>query len=211
MADNKNLEFWKSVEKTDPSKTKKVNFGGNKYTAIDPYYRIKNATEKLGMYGEGWGFRSSDIEELKIDDENWVAKFKGIFFYKLDGKVGEFPVFSSSKMIYKTNGANGYLKIDDDYAKKIYTDALTKALSYLGFNTDIFMGKFEDEKYVAEMMKVSSEVTEARLVQLDYELKACTTAPEVTILYQSLEGNEKVNKTVLSKFSERTTELKASV
>lgn len=211
MAENKdNLKLWDKVEKTDPGKTKKVDFGGNKYTAIDPYYRIKNATKELGMYGEKWGFRDVEIKELKLNDENWMAVFKGVFFYEFENKKGEFPISSSSKLAYMTNGGKGYLKVDDDYAKKIYTDALTKALSYLGFNADIFMGKFEDEKYVAEMKKVSADVAEERLVQLDYELKACATAPEVTILYQSLEKNEKVNKIVLEKFSKRTGELKPS-
>ena len=43
MAENKNnLKLWDKVEKTDPSKTKEVDFGGNKYTAIDPYYRIRD-------------------------------------------------------------------------------------------------------------------------------------------------------------------------
>ena len=42
-------------------------------------------------------------------------------------------------------------KPDHDALKKAGTDALTKCLSYLGFNADIFMGKFDDNKYVAEM------------------------------------------------------------
>ena len=39
-------------------------------------------------------------------------------------------------------------KIDDEYAKKSATDALTKGLSMIGFNSDIFLGKYDDNKYV---------------------------------------------------------------
>ena len=34
--------------------------------------------------------------------------------------------------------------------KKALTDAITKGLSYLGFNADVFLGMFDDNKYVSE-------------------------------------------------------------
>ena len=43
--------------------------------------------------------------------------------------------------------------LDDNFAKKIETDTLTKAISKLGFNADIFMGKFDDVRYLAEITK----------------------------------------------------------
>jgi hypothetical protein len=42
-------------------------------------------------------------------------------------------------------------KPDADFAKKVETDALTKGLSKLGFNADVFMGLYDDHKYVQEM------------------------------------------------------------
>ena len=45
----------------------------------------------------------------------------------------------------------GYLKVDDEFAKKVQTNAITKGLSALGFNSDVFEGKFDDNKYVNEM------------------------------------------------------------
>ena len=47
--------------------------------------------------------------------------------------------------------------VDADFAKKIETDALTKALSKLGFNADVFMGRFDDTKYVLEMQQKHRE------------------------------------------------------
>lgn len=41
--------------------------------------------------------------------------------------------------------------LDDNFAKKIETDTLTKAISKLGFNADIFMGKFDDVRYLKEI------------------------------------------------------------
>ena len=54
---------------------------------------------------------------------------------------------------------NAKLKIDDNFAKKLETDTLTKAISKLGFNADIFMGKFDDTKYLAEIKKEFAEPT----------------------------------------------------
>lgn len=45
----------------------------------------------------------------------------------------------------------GYLKVDDEAYKKIETNTVSKALAKLGFNADVFMGKFEDNNYVQEL------------------------------------------------------------
>ena len=42
-------------------------------------------------------------------------------------------------------------KKDTDCMKKATTDGLTKCLSFLGFNADIFLGKFDDCKYVQQV------------------------------------------------------------
>ena len=47
--------------------------------------------------------------------------------------------------------------VDADFAKKIETDALTKALSKIGFNADVFMGLYDDHKYVAMIQEEFKE------------------------------------------------------
>ena len=66
------------------------------------------------------------------------------FKRKVNAKEGEIPIHSSIK--YSSNG-----RIDDDFFKKVATDGLTKGLSKLGFNADVFMGMFDDNKYVNAM------------------------------------------------------------
>ena len=65
MSDN--LKIWKSVEKTNPAHTKKVTFG-RAITAIDPYHQIKNATEKFGAVGIGWGWSIERVEYLPTNE-----------------------------------------------------------------------------------------------------------------------------------------------
>ena len=137
-----NLELWISVEKTDPKHTKSANVRGNKITAIAPQRQVKNATEKFGPYGKGWGFKEIDFDFSMVPVNN-VIIFKGLFFYP----DGQFPIVSSIAAYMD----KAQKMPDQDFAKKVETDALTKALSKLGFNADVFMGMYDDHKYVQMM------------------------------------------------------------
>ena len=143
-----NLELWRKVEKTNPKYTKQANVGGNKITSIAPQYQIMNVTEQFGSYGKTWGFKNIELDYTLVPEFNLIV-FKAIFFYP----DGEFPTINSIKMFID----NAKLKIDDNFAKKLETDTLTKAISKLGFNADIFMGKFDDTRYLAEITKEFAE------------------------------------------------------
>ena len=137
-----NLELWLSVEKTDPRHTKQANVRGNKITAIAPQHQIKIATSKFGAYGKGWGFKEINLDYSMLE-KTGIVVFKGVFFFGSDS----FPIISSISAF--KDGA--MTKPDADFAKKVETDALTKALSKLGFNADVFMGMYDDHKYVQMM------------------------------------------------------------
>ena len=143
-----NLELWHKVEKTNPKYTKQANVGGNKITSIAPQYQIMNVTEQFGSYGKTWGFKNIDLDYTLVPEYNLIV-FKAVFFYP----DGEFPTINSIKMFMD----NAKTKIDDNFAKKLETDTLTKAISKLGFNADIFMGKFDDTRYLAEITKEFAE------------------------------------------------------
>jgi hypothetical protein len=137
-----NLKLWDAVEKTNPNHTKKANVRGNNITAIAPQRQVKNATEQFGIYGQSWGFKAIAFDYAMLELTGIVV-FNGVFYFP----EGEFPI-SSSISAYRDNAR---LKPDADFAKKVETDALTKALSKLGFNADVFMGLYDDHKYVQMM------------------------------------------------------------
>jgi hypothetical protein len=139
-----NLELWNRVEKTNPKYTKNANVGGNKITSISPQFQIMNATEQFGSYGKSWGFKDIELDYTLVSEFHLII-FKATFFFP----EGEFPTINSIKMFMD----NAKLKIDDNFAKKVETDTLTKCLSKLGFNADIFMGKFDDTRYVEDLKK----------------------------------------------------------
>jgi len=149
-----NLELWNKVEKTDPKYTKEVGFG-RKFTSVNAQYQVRNATEQWGLYGAYWGIK--DIDYTFINDlphGEILVLAKAIFFFPSVGEhhAGEFPISSTIKMV-SFSKKDQSLHTDDEWAKKIETDITTKALSKLGFNADVFLGRYDDNRYVAEVKK----------------------------------------------------------
>jgi len=143
---NENLGIWSQVDKTDLSYTKNVNQRGG-YTAISPQYQLKEATKVFGPYGKGFGLSASDFD-MSLFDSLGVVMHKAKFFYVKDGERVEFPI---SNAIQATTGAGDKKRVDVDFAKKVETNTVSKALSKLGFNADVFMGMFEDNQYMQEL------------------------------------------------------------
>ena len=139
-----NLNLWNKVEKTNPKYTKRITLGRRSFTTIDAQYQIKNATEQFGSYGKGFGLCDVNYDIIPTNAGDILAAYKATFFYVEDGKRYEFPI--STGIFIEKKG-----RTDEDFSKKAETDMLTKALSKLGFNADIFMGRFDDKKYVDEI------------------------------------------------------------
>ncbi len=65
--------------------------------------------------------------------------------------------------------------MDDECFKKVSTDALTKGLSKLGFNSDIFLGMWDDNRYVNQVTEKFKTKTALTKIQLDAMKKAIST------------------------------------
>ena len=156
-----NMKIWNAVSETKPSQTKKVRQGARQFTAIDAYSQIEAATEQFGPVGKGWGWRI--LETGKLESAAFVLMK---FWWKEEEEIHDFEVFGGSKFL-KNDGK----PFDPDEAyKKALTDAITKALSYLGFNADVFTGKFDDNKYVQERkQEEQAEVSSADAAKADVE------------------------------------------
>mgnify|MGYP003655074771 CR=1 FL=1 len=134
-----NMEVWNRVCNTDPRHTKQVDTRGG-FTAIDAMYQVQNATEVFGPAGKGWGWYTGD----PIYPGNGTVVIKVTLWH------GDR---STSVEQFGQKAMNWGDKPDEDAFKKCVTDGLTKCLSYLGFNADVFLGRFDDSKYVKEMTR----------------------------------------------------------
>lgn len=191
-----NLSLWNNVEKTDPRHTKKVTFGRG-FTAIDPYYQIKCATEQFGPAGEGWGWDVVRVEEFRE-----IASM-GLLIRLWHGNREQYVEQWGQGSFYTDNNKT---KADHDVLKKATTDGITKCLSYLGFNADVFTGKFDDNKYVQQMNaefekeQISPEpINQAKVNNAAVSFKAridedCIeeTHEKVKIVFRGLSNDEKI-------------------
>lgn len=153
-----NLDFWNKVQETDPKYTKAFNRGGGfKGTSINPTYNNKKVTEQFGMCGTGWGWdvineRYQRGAPILINGKEVCKEITHVlqisFWYKLNGEIGRIPSFGQTS--YVGNNKNG-IYTDEEAPKKSQTDAITKALSLLGFSADVFLGMYDDVKYVNDI------------------------------------------------------------
>jgi hypothetical protein len=150
-----NLRIWSQVDKTDPAHTKKVNQRGG-FTAISAAYQIMRATEVFGPVGEGWGYTALE----PIFHDSLVLVPVTLWHGNRANSFG--PMLGCAE--WKTGR-----RLDSDAAKKATTDALTKLLSQLGFNADVFLGRFDDSKYVAEMEREFASGPAAQLAKITPE------------------------------------------
>jgi len=151
-----NMALWNSVHITDPRFTKKITGKSYQGTAIDPQWQIMKATEIFGPFGQGWGTDDENYRFERINADVLMVFYTGGLWYRWGASVdGYIPITSGLKVTYKTKA--GHMLIDEDATKKVLTNAISKGLSRLGFSADIFLGQFEDEKYVAVAKALSQE------------------------------------------------------
>ena len=195
---NNNLSIWEKVEKTDPKYTKEANVKGNKITSIAPQYQIKNVTEQFGVYGETWGFESLDFDYTLL--ELGMVVLHAVFFFP----GGKFPIKNAQSLFID----NAKTKIDDNFAKKLETDTLTKAISKLGFNADIFMGKFDDVKYLNEVREEFKEEESPIIKNLKQSIEDSNTINELMDVYKNAIDLFKEDKYLMSALTAKKAKIK---
>jgi hypothetical protein len=76
---------------------------------------------------------------------------------------------SSVCALYRKDG-----KLDDEAPKKALTDAMTKAFSHLGVSADVFLGMFDNVKYVQTMKEKfnsNSDGIKSKIIKITKEDK----------------------------------------
>ncbi|HHS3623314.1 TPA: hypothetical protein ACSEXO_003524 [Proteus mirabilis] len=198
-SDANNLSIWKKVQRTDPRFTKPLEGVGFTGTSINSTYMFMRATEIFGPIGEGWGYEV--LEEKFIDgkpllepvldernkqvatrflrdsdgslfcEQNHSIKIR--FWYIIECETrGEFESYGATPYRYQTNYG---IKVDGEVIKKSLTDAIKKALSMLGFSSDVFMGMHDNPEYIV-------------INKLEFEIKnASEKAEDITRIRKELD------------------------
>lgn len=149
---DQNMALWNSVRTPDPAATKAFSKGGGfKGTATNAVYLIQRATELWGPMGGLWGI--DVVDDRVITGAPLLGKdgavigneLLHVIRISLRHPAGLVPGYGQTMLV----GANkNGLYTDEEAPKKSLTDAMTKALSWLGFAADIHLGRWDDNKYV---------------------------------------------------------------
>jgi|TARA_R110000787_G_scaffold79457_1_gene173631 hypothetical protein len=151
MTDNK--RYWDLLKKTNPDFTKRINKGFGEITTIDPQWQIGKMTEVFGPVGIGWGYtvQYTYTEQLVFAEVSiWTEAYSNIYG----------PVCSVQKLWRKTGA------LDDEAPKKAMTDAMTKAFSHLGVSADVFLGMFDNSKYVEKVAAEYKSLNKSKVTEM---------------------------------------------
>ena len=141
------MRIWDSLCKTNPDYTRSVPSSyGKKITSIDPMYQIQCMTETFGPVGLGWKYN------VKYTYQDSLVFAEVSIHYCVHDNWFEYGPVCSVQNLFKKNG-----NLDDEAPKKAMTDAMTKAFSHLGMSADVFLGMFENNKYVEDLKKEFSQ------------------------------------------------------
>lgn len=138
-----NLEIWNTLAPSDPQYLKPVSFGARSFTAIDPQYQVKKMTEQFGPVGDGWGWHST-TEIIAVNNGDSAVLAHVTVWH--GSPANSFGAFTGCRKFFDANKG----RIAEDAPKMAVTDGLTKALSHLGCDADIFLGKMDGNKYAAD-------------------------------------------------------------
>jgi hypothetical protein len=187
-----NLSLWNKVQTSKSETLKGVNLG-RKFKSINAHSQVMAATEQFGPMGLGWGYEPTYEEifgMLRCQLKMWaIIDGQRSEFYSEGGCAIEPVAGTDARSIRKAAMANS------DIFKKATTDALTKGLSVLGFNADVFLGLWDDNKYVQEQKRQEQEERDAQLSNIpEREVVPVVEVPVSTISEHEVQGIIKLAK-----------------
>ncbi len=206
-----NLRIWDKLSKTDPRHTKRfTRSGGFSGTAVKPIWTILRMTEVFGPCGVGWGMEKPEfttqlatvttgVSGLPTADE-WLVFCTVAVWYVLDGTRGVVYGVGGDKFTIagktKGNAPEVTVRASDEAYKMAYTDAIGNAIKFVGVAADIHMGRFDDNKYVAEVgrefegaakfagsTELPTGLSEDRRKELEEGIKLATNVPDLLSVF----------------------------
>lgn len=148
-----NMEIWSEFATTDPKYTQSFDRRSYRGTTINKQWLWLRLTERFGPNGIGWGTEHDTMFKEMPNGDMLVIFRVVIWYYSEPSKIGSSevahrttPGWGSDYMFRSNKG-----KTDDDAMKKAFSDALGNAAKYLGLGADVYLGLYDDDKYVESL------------------------------------------------------------
>lgn len=223
------LDVWNAVCTTDPRYTKSFTRGGGfSGTAINHTYLVREATKLWGPIGHLW--RVEIVQQGLMPGAPLIVDETGPDGVVSPKAVGNeqihfvhirlhYPVFGTNDNGDKVHVGTGTVEhfgqttfvgmnkrgffTDEEAPKKSLTDAIGKALSMLGFCADVYLGLFDDNKYVndrkaaaeketgAVQAKVTPKLDVKQIEEIKRTLADCESIESLKAEYEKLDATVK--------------------
>jgi hypothetical protein len=146
MSDKTAIELYESLSKPPTTALKKIEGGRLKnLTDIKPQWRTEIMTKEFGLCGIGWKYTIDKLwTEKGAGDEIMAFAQISLYIKQQDIWSEAIPGLGGSMLIAKES--NGPHSSDEAY-KMAVTDALGKAMTYIGVAASIYMGEWTGSKY----------------------------------------------------------------
>ncbi len=151
-----NRRHWDALNTTDTRFTKKAG----RFTAIDAHWQIMRMTEQFGPVGIGWNWKSEHSYTDKLVFASVSIAIATVPYHTNDivgAKWDWIGPMTSVGELYPQARLKG--AFDKEASKSVTTDALTKIMSHIGLSADVFMGRFDDNRYVEKLKAEEKEAS----------------------------------------------------
>jgi hypothetical protein len=144
-----NRRHWEDLKTTDTRFTRPAG----RFTAIDAHWQVMRMTEQFGPVGIGWNWKSEHSYTDKL-----VFASVSIAIAKASDNLWDWigPMTSVGELYPQARLKGAF---DKEASKSVTTDALTKLMSHTGLSADVFMGRFDDNRYVDKLKAEEKEAS----------------------------------------------------
>lgn len=160
MTDNKkNLELYNKVREVPQEAKRDITAGRLKgKTDVSPMWRIQTLTKEFGPCGVGWYTEVEKQWTECVGEER--AFYIQLNLYIKQGDEWSKPIVGFGGAMVAAKEKSG-LFVDDDAAKKAYTDAISQCCRSLGIGADVYweadVSKYQQEKVIEESREAAIE------------------------------------------------------
>jgi hypothetical protein len=152
------LALWEAAREADVRHhVGSVDRDPSRGTAGEAIRDVKRVSEMLGPVGFAWGWevKSERLDTFGLGEDQQVIHTCVLraWFRQPDGSKGHLEHVGRTRAAYwarpRRPGEGPRYVVDEEFAKKSVTDALSKIMVSLGASADIWLGRFDGNKYVA--------------------------------------------------------------
>ena len=151
------LALWEAAREPDVRRAESLDRGPSRGTAIDAIHNVKRVSEMLGPVGFAWGWevKGERLDTFGLGEDQRVIHSCVLraWFRRPDGSKGHLEHVGRTRAAYwarpRRPGEGPRYVVDEEFAKKSVTDALSKIMASLGASVGIRLGRPDGDERAA--------------------------------------------------------------